>query len=151
MTRSRDLDACAAAPSARGDVQAPGSRGQATKEGNDCTHVHRDRSAARGQPDPRHSARDSAAIMTSARAEHLPENGQLAEVNPPSDIGQRWWHGRHSWVRRSDGGFNRSRYDVEPISDPVAKSYVERMHYSGSYVSLLNVRDDAVHAGDGHA
>lgn len=65
----------------------------------------------------------------------LPEHGQLAEINPSSTVEQRWHEGWHSWVRRTDGGFNPDRYEVHPISDPTAKSYVERMHYSGSYVA----------------
>jgi hypothetical protein len=73
--------------------------------------------------------------MTSARTEELPVHGQLPEINPGSDTGQRWWHRRHSWTHRSRGGFDRDRYDVAPITDSVAKSYVERMHYSGSYVA----------------
>ena len=73
--------------------------------------------------------------MTDVCATKLPEHGQLAEINPASDTGQRWWHGQHSWVRRSEGGFNPDLYEVHPISDTIAKSYVERMHYSGSYVA----------------
>ena len=75
-------------------------------------------------------------IMTGPRRAHrLPEHRQLAEINPSSTVGQRWHDGWHSWVRRSDGGFNPDLYEVHPISDPVAKSYVERMHYSGTYVA----------------
>ncbi|WP_432830824.1 hypothetical protein [Dactylosporangium sp. CA-092794] len=74
--------------------------------------------------------------MTAARRAHrLPEHGRLPEFDPSSTVEQRWYGGWHSWVRRSDGGFNPDRYEVHPISDPVAKSYVERMHYSGSYVA----------------
>ena len=74
--------------------------------------------------------------MTAPRRAHrLPEHGQLTEINPESTAEQRWCNGRHSWVRRSDGGFNPDLYEVHPISDPVAKSYVERMHYSRSYVA----------------
>jgi hypothetical protein len=69
------------------------------------------------------------------RAHHLPEHGQLAEINPASTVEQRWCNGWHSWVRRSDGGFDPNLYEVHPISDPVAKSYVKRMHYTGNYVA----------------
>lgn len=87
--------------------------------------------------------------MTCARPEELPEHGQLGEINPASDTGQRWWHGRHSWVRRSDGGFDPDRYEVHPISDPTAKSYVERMHYSGSYVAASRRYGMFIHTEDG--
>jgi len=69
------------------------------------------------------------------RSAVLAEHGQFTEINPASNIGQRWWHGRHSWARRSNGGFDADRYEVHPITDPTAKSYVEQMHYSGSYVA----------------
>lgn len=87
--------------------------------------------------------------MTSARAEALPVHGQLPEVNPASETGQRWWHGRHSWVHRSQGGFDRDRYEVAPIADTVAKSYVERMHYSGSYVVASRRYGMFIHTSDG--
>jgi len=64
-----------------------------------------------------------------------PTHAQLAEIDPASPVGQRWWHSRHSWTRPEHGGFDPRRYEVHPIGDPVAKSYVERMHYSGSYVA----------------
>jgi hypothetical protein len=87
--------------------------------------------------------------MTSAPTEALPEHGQLAEINPASDTGQRWWHGRHSWVRRSKRGFDPNRYEVHPISDPTAKSYVELMHYSGSYVAASRRYGLFLHTEDG--
>lgn len=52
----------------------------------------------------------------------------------PGDC-QRWLNGRHSFVRTSDGGFDPKRYDVEPITEMVAKAYVTQHHYSGSYPS----------------
>jgi hypothetical protein len=70
----------------------------------------------------------------SDRTPHLPEHGRFAETNPASDLEQRWCNGWHSWVRRSDGGFDPDLYEVHPISDPAVKSYVERIYYSGSYV-----------------
>jgi hypothetical protein len=82
-------------------------------------------------------------------APHLPEHGQLAEINPASDIEQRWCNGWHSWVRRSEGGFDPDLYEVHPISDPVAKSYVERMHYSGSYVAASRRYGMFIHTPDG--
>jgi hypothetical protein len=87
--------------------------------------------------------------MTGTRAEDLPEHGQLAEINPASNTGQRWWNGWHSWVRRSEGGFDPNRYEVHPISDPLAKSYVQRMHYSGSYVAARRRYGMFIHTPDG--
>jgi hypothetical protein len=51
-----------------------------------------------------------------------------------SDWCQRWSHRRQSWRHRSeDGGFDRDRYDVEPIEELVAKEFIESHHYSGTY------------------
>ena len=151
MTRSRDLDACAAAPASLGAtrVQAPGCPRLPAKEGNDCTHVHCHRSAARVPPDARRSIGNGAAIITNVCATKLPEHSQLAEINPASDTGQRWWHRQHSWVRRSEGGFNPDLYEVHPISDTIAKSYVEQMHYSGSYVAASRRYGMFIHTEDG--
>ncbi|MGC4174368.1 hypothetical protein [Demequina sp.] len=49
------------------------------------------------------------------------------------DSCQRWDRGRHSFVRTSDGGFNPSRYRVEPIDELTAKTYVTTHHYSRTY------------------
>ncbi len=104
---------------------------------HDVTHVHRDPKAAATRPDKRtHRARDGSASMTGPDGtHHLAEHGRFAEINPACDLEQRWCNGWHSWVRRSDGGFDPDLYEVHPISDSAAKSYVERMHYSGSYVA----------------
>ncbi len=83
------------------------------------------------------------------RAHRLPEHGQLAEVNPASTVGHQWCHGWHSWVRRRDGGFNPDLYEVHPIGDPVAKSYVQQMHYSGSYVAASRRYGMFIHTPDG--
>jgi hypothetical protein len=80
--------------------------------------------------------------------QQLPEHGPLAEINPASEVGQRWWHGQHCWVRRRDGGFDRDQYEVHPISDPLAKSYVQRMHYSGSYVAASRRYGMFIHTAD---
>ena len=64
-----------------------------------------------------------------------PTRAQLAEIDPASPVGQRWWQRRHSWARPEHGGFDPRHYQVHPIGDPVAKSFVQRMHYSGSYVA----------------
>src|SRR5687767_7799941 len=54
-----------------------------------------------------------------------PEHGQH-EINRTSDIGQQWWNGWHSGVRRAEDGFNSNRCEVHPIGDPTVKSSVER-------------------------
>jgi hypothetical protein len=54
-------------------------------------------------------------------------------VSPASDWCQRWTERQHSWRHRSEGGFDASRYAVEPVVESVAKGYVERHHYSASY------------------
>ena len=55
---------------------------------------------------------------------------------PASPFCQRWWARRHSWRHTSEGGFDRSRYDVEAIPDDrTARRFVARHHYSGSYPS----------------
>jgi len=54
-------------------------------------------------------------------------------IAPPRGACQRWTSGNHSWVRRSDGGFDSNRYGVEPISETQAKTYVLDRHYSGTY------------------
>jgi hypothetical protein len=79
----------------------------------------------------------------------LPEHSQLTEINPASDLGQRWWRGWHSWTHRSQGGFDPRNYEVHPSSDPVAKSYVESMHYSGSYVAASRRYGMFIHTPDG--
>jgi hypothetical protein len=65
---------------------------------------------------------------------HLGVGGtDLAEINPASDLCQRWQAGEHSWRHKSEGGFDASRYTVEPITEQAAKSFVVREHYSGAY------------------
>lgn len=72
--------------------------------------------------------------MSSAAARLvLPVHGTFAEINPSSATCQRWRQRRHSWVRRSQGGFDRDRYQVTPINESTAKTYCVRHHYSGSY------------------
>jgi hypothetical protein len=79
----------------------------------------------------------------------LATHGQFTEIDPASDVGQRWWHGWHSWTRRSEGGFDARNYEVHPIADPIAKSYVETMHYSGSYVAARRRYGMFIHTPDG--
>lgn len=52
-----------------------------------------------------------------------------------NDLCQRWQHGQHSWRHRSDGGFDRARYEVAPITVDVAEPFVLAHHYSGSFPS----------------
>lgn len=50
-----------------------------------------------------------------------------------TSIAQRWRDRRDSYRRRGEG-FNPSAFEVAPIaSDKVARTFVERHHYSGSY------------------
>lgn len=72
---------------------------------------------------------------TAAPRPALPVHQTLPEINPASDSGQRWRDRRPSWARPQQDGFDPHRYEVHAISDPVAKSYVEHHHYSGSYVA----------------
>lgn len=58
----------------------------------------------------------------------------LTEINPASDRCQRWNDGGHTWRHTSEGGFDPSRYTVEPIDDDTtAKTFVTGHHYSGTY------------------
>jgi len=57
----------------------------------------------------------------------------LPEISPASSSCQRWSGGRHSWRHLAEGGFDQSRYLVEPLSEAVAKAYVLEHHYSASY------------------
>jgi hypothetical protein len=57
------------------------------------------------------------------------------EVSPSNEWCQRWSDGQPRWRHRSEGGFDRTQYEAAPIDDRTAKAYVERNHYSGSYVA----------------
>jgi hypothetical protein len=50
--------------------------------------------------------------------------------NTPS---QRWANGTHSWRRPSDGGFDQNRFEAVPLPESVARRFVERHHYAGSF------------------
>lgn len=70
---------------------------------------------------------------------NLPTLPSPREINPESDWCQRWTDNRqHSWVHRSDGGFDASRYRVAPIADRVAKAYVLAHHYSATYPAAVH-------------
>lgn len=51
---------------------------------------------------------------------------------------QRWTERRHSWRHTSEGGFDRTRYEVATIDEQSARAYVLRHHYSGSYPAALH-------------
>ena len=52
---------------------------------------------------------------------------------------QRWRDGRGLLVRRGEG-FEAGRHGAEPVDDRVARAFVRRHHYSGSFpASILNV------------
>ena len=63
----------------------------------------------------------------------LPVHADLGEVNPSSEVCQRWANRQHSWVRRRAGGFDADRYLVAPVAESVAKTYVLANHYAQSY------------------
>lgn len=55
-------------------------------------------------------------------------------ASPASSSCQRWRDGGHSWRHVSEGGFDRTRFEVAPIADDATvKAFVERHHYSRSY------------------
>jgi hypothetical protein len=56
-----------------------------------------------------------------------------AELAPAATACQRWTGGTHRWRRRRDGGFDQARYHIRPIGDAVAKPWVVREHYPGSF------------------
>lgn len=50
----------------------------------------------------------------------------------------RWRDRRHSWRRRSEGGFDRDDYTVAPLAELDAKAFVVGHHYSGSYPASIH-------------
>jgi hypothetical protein len=65
----------------------------------------------------------------------IPTLPPMPEISPSSEWCQRWRDGKSSWRHRSEGGFNARSYEVAPLDDRTAKAYVERHHYSGTYVA----------------
>lgn len=64
----------------------------------------------------------------------VPQSSCPAGVpGPASGYCQRWRDGRHSFRHRSEGGFDRTRYEVAAIPEPQARAFVEAHHYSRSY------------------
>jgi hypothetical protein len=62
-----------------------------------------------------------------------PAPAPLPEIATASPWCQRWNRRVHSWRHVSEGGFDPSRYSVEPISEAAARAWVVEHHYSGSY------------------
>lgn len=60
-------------------------------------------------------------------------NNQQLELFPASDFCQRWNQRQASWRHVSDGGFDQRHYDVAPVDELVARTYVTQHHYSASY------------------
>jgi hypothetical protein len=57
-----------------------------------------------------------------------------AEVSPANEWCQRWGpNRRHSWRHRREGGFDKSRYQVEAIDEEAAYNFVTSYHYSGAF------------------
>jgi hypothetical protein len=56
-------------------------------------------------------------------------------LDPASDLCQRWRARRHSWRHRSEGGFDASRYDVAPLAEADARTFVATNHYAASYAA----------------
>lgn len=54
-------------------------------------------------------------------------------LTPASESCQRWLDGRHSWRHVSEGGFDRRRFTVTELPEAVARAFVTRHHYAGSY------------------
>ncbi len=52
---------------------------------------------------------------------------------PASDFCQRWRDHRQSWRHRSEGGFDARRYNVAPLAESDARTFVEANHYAASY------------------
>lgn len=46
---------------------------------------------------------------------------------------QRWHHHRHTWVRRRDGGFDQSGYEVVELAEADARRYVLAHHFAASW------------------
>lgn len=57
----------------------------------------------------------------------------VSEIATASPWCQRWTRRAHSWRHISEGGFDPSRYCVEPISEADARAWIVEHHYSGSY------------------
>src|SRR6266508_4465058 len=51
---------------------------------------------------------------------------------PASDWCQRWESRQHSWRHRSEGGFDAARYDVAPLIEADARTFIQMNHYSAS-------------------
>lgn len=55
-----------------------------------------------------------------------------------TEVCQRWLERQHSWRHTSEGGFDKSRYEVSLLdADEPVKRFVERHHYSRSYPAAI--------------
>lgn len=69
-------------------------------------------------------------------------------MNPASNYCQRWREGSHSWRHRSEGGFDKRRYEVALIpDDTTAKNFVVAHHYSRSF-GAARIRTGLYRGGD---
>jgi len=50
-----------------------------------------------------------------------------------TDVCQRWRDGRHSWRPAGEGGFDPDRFAVTEVPEAIARAFVTRHHYAGSY------------------
>ncbi len=74
----------------------------------------------------------------------------MLELRLPAGACQRWRNRRHSFVRRRDGGFDRSRYRVIDIDERTARHFVAAHHYSRTLPAtrlrygLIDRQDDSL-------
>ena len=62
----------------------------------------------------------------------------LPEIATASSHCLRWRNGQHSWRTAGADAFTPTRYQVEPLDERSAKSYVTRQHYSGSFPAAVH-------------
>lgn len=61
----------------------------------------------------------------------------LFELQPASQECLRWRPGgRHSWRHLHEGGFDADRYMAGPVAETVARRFVTRLHYSGTWPAV---------------
>jgi hypothetical protein len=92
------------------------------------------------QPLPQSSrrplARNSEATRTAQPSQlELPILLGASEMPVRSLWCQRWRHRRHSWRSACEGGFDARRYEVHPLPEPIAKTWILAHHYSRSFPS----------------
>lgn len=78
-------------------------------------------------------------MPTTRTAMQMPLPLNAGELTPSSPWCQRATHdGRQSWRHLSEGGFDATRYVVEPVPEADAKAFVVARHYSRSYPAALH-------------